>query len=397
MLIFRDCPPARHPAKLACRDALVRHPRGVQSITTRPNELLLVGVPGPELDAATAARLRRLQPGGFILFGRNIVSARQLRQLTDELRQLSATEPIITIDQEGGRVSRLRLIGHEPPNAQQLRQRGDHRLIADHGRLTGRLLRLFGFNLDLCPVLDISFDDEADNSLRGRCYGSSVGETITHAETFRAAMAAEGILSCGKHFPGYTFAGLDPHHELPCIERTRAELDACELAVFRALIDKVDSMMIGHAHYPCFEPDAAVPASLSAAVIRHCLIGELGFRGLVMTDDLDMGAILNTFGWEDTIRRAVHAGNHLLMICHRLDAAEAALRVLAAMPAHALDPALAALAAFKQRMAPPAEFSEQAHRQLDEEVWQLRVATLGEELAHARSPEDGKRSPVEVY
>ena len=94
------------------------------------------------------------------------------------------------------RVSRLRLIGNEPPNAQQLRYKGDSELIRWHGELTGKLLRLFGFNLDLCPVLDISFDDEADNSLRGRCYGGSPEEVITNAETFRAAMAAEGILSC---------------------------------------------------------------------------------------------------------------------------------------------------------------------------------------------------------
>jgi beta-N-acetylhexosaminidase len=373
------------------------HAPKVPTISRQPNELLLVGVPGPELDAATAARLRRLQPGGFILFGRNIVSAPQLRKLTDDLRDLSATEPIITIDQEGGRVSRLRLIGHEPPNAQQLRQRGDMGLIADHGRITGELLRLFGFNLDLCPVLDISFDDEADNSLRGRCYGSSVEETIANAEEFRAAMAGAGVLSCGKHFPGYTFAGLDPHHELPRIDRSRAELDACELAVFRAFADKVDSMMIGHAHYPCFEPGAAVPASLSPAVIRDCLISELGFRGLVMTDDLDMGAILNTFGWEETIRRAVHAGNHLIMICHRLEAAEDALITLEGMPFGELDHALTGVAEFKARLAPPAPFSETAHRALDQQVWDLRVATLGEELANTRSPEDGKRSPVEVY
>jgi beta-N-acetylhexosaminidase len=359
--------------------------------------LLLVGVPGQELDAATAARLRRLRPGGYILFGRNIGSAAQLRKLTDDLRDLSATEPVITIDQEGGRVSRLRLIGHEPPNAQQFRERGDAGLIAEHGRLTGALLRLFGFNLDLCPVLDISFDDEADNSLRGRCYGGGVAEVIANAEVFRAAMAAEGVLSCGKHFPGYTFAGLDPHHELPRIGRSRAELEACELAVFRAFAAKVDSMMVGHAHYPCFEPDDAVPASLSPAVIRECLIGELGFGGLVMTDDLDMGAILNTFGWDETIRRAVRAGNHLIMICHRLEAAEAALATLESLPAAELEPAMAAVAAFKGRLAPPRAFSEQAHRALDEEVWRLRVATLGEELAHTRSAEDGKRSPVEVY
>ena len=358
--------------------------------------MLLVGVPGKEVDAETAERLRRLQPGGFILFGRNIESAGQLRKLVDDLRDLSAVEPVVTIDQEGGRVSRLRLIGHEPPSAQQLRYNGDRDLIEWHGRLTGKLLRLFGINLDLCPVLDISFDDEADNSLRGRCYGGSVEEVVENAEVFRAAMAGEGILSCGKHFPGYTFAGLDPHHELPVIQRTREELEECELAVFREFATRLDSMMIGHAHYPCFD-ESVMPASLSPAVIRTCLRDELGFKGLIMTDDLDMGAILNTFSWDETIRRAVRAGNEFIMICHRLEAAEEALQVLEGMAAAELDPALEGLAAFKKRLAPPTEFSGNAHRRLDAEVWDLRVATLGEEEAVKRSPEDGKRSPVEGY
>lgn len=363
---------------------------------SHPNQLLLIGVPGTELDAATAARLRKLQPGGFILFGRNIESATQLRKLVDDLRDLSPVEPVVTIDQEGGRVSRLRLIGHEPPSAQQLRHRDDAGLIQRHGDLTGRLLRLFGFNLDLCPVLDISFDDEADNSLKGRCWGSSVEETIDKAEVFRAAMSGHGILSCGKHFPGYTFAGLDPHHDLPRIDRSRAELDATELAVFRAFARKVDSMMIGHAHYPCFDAEKN-PASLSSAVIRDCLRGDLGFEGLVMTDDLDMGAILNTFSWEETIRRAVHAGNDFIMICHRLEAAEDALRTLEGMPAAELDPALENLHRFKERLAPPAEFSETAHRELDLKVRQLRIDTLGEAAADEQSPENAARSPVEDY
>src|SRR5881227_1957406 len=118
-------------------------------------QLLLVGVQGFELGAAEAKLLRRVQPGGFILFGRNIKTPVQLRKLIDDLRDVSEIEPIITIDQEGGRVSRLRLIGNEPPNAQQLRDKGDIGLIRRHGDITGRLLRLFGFNLDLCPVLEV--------------------------------------------------------------------------------------------------------------------------------------------------------------------------------------------------------------------------------------------------
>src|SRR5438046_2309575 len=126
-------------------------------------QLILTGVPDTELDRETAALFRRVQPGGFIIFGRNIKSAPQLRKLIDDLRDLSAIEPIITIDQEGGRVSRLRVIGQEPPNAEQLRVKGDIDLVRRHGNITGRLLRLFGFNLDLCPVLDISFNDDAEN------------------------------------------------------------------------------------------------------------------------------------------------------------------------------------------------------------------------------------------
>src|SRR5881398_428081 len=162
-------------------------------------QLIMTGVPGKELDGKTATLFRKVKPGAFILFGRNIQSASQLRKLIDDLRDLSEIEPIITIDQEGGRVSRLRLIGSEPPSAQQLRDKGDLELIRRHGDITGRLLRLFGFNLDLCPVLDISFDDEADNSLRGRCYGRDVTEVVRLAGAFNDALRGEGIASCGKH------------------------------------------------------------------------------------------------------------------------------------------------------------------------------------------------------
>src|SRR5215813_4452439 len=213
-------------------------------------QLILTGVPGPRLDSETAALFRKVQPGGFILFGRNIESPTQLRKLIDDLRDLSATEPIITIDQEGGRVSRLRLIGQEPPNAQQLRERNDLELVRRHGEITGRLLRLFGFNLDLCPVLDISFDDDAENSLRGRCYGKNVEQVVRNAGVFKEAMRERGIASCGKHFPGYTCAKSDAHFELPRIDRSREELDRNELAVFRECAHDVDSMMICHGWYP---------------------------------------------------------------------------------------------------------------------------------------------------
>ena len=156
--------------------------------TDRLGQLIMTGVSGKGLDAETARLFRRVQPGAFILFGRNLQSATQLRKLIDDLRDLSEIEPIITIDQEGGRVSRLRRIGNEPPNAQQLRDKNDIDLIRRHGDITGRLLRLFGFNLDLCPVLDISFNDDAENSLRGRCYGKDVQQVVRNAGAFNEAM-----------------------------------------------------------------------------------------------------------------------------------------------------------------------------------------------------------------
>ena len=359
-------------------------------------QLLLTGVPGAELDPATAAVFRRVQPGGFILFGRNIQAPGQLRKLIDDLRDLSATEPIITIDQEGGRVSRLKLLGNEPPNANQLRDKNDLDLIRRHGRITARLLRIFGFNLDLCPVLDISFDDDADNSLRGRCYGNDVAQVIRNAEAFNEALRAEGILSCGKHFPGYSRAPLDAHHDLPVIPLSRAELDQHELAVFRHFAGKVDSMMVAHGLYPNLER-SRTPSSLSRAIVGELLRGELGFDGLVMTDDLDMGAILNHYGLEETIRLAISAGNDLAMICHRVAHVEDAHGYLGKLPARETERALANIAAFKKKMIRPDRWDEGEFRERDREVWDLRVATLGAAGAAQRSPDDGKRSPVEIY
>jgi beta-N-acetylhexosaminidase len=316
--------------------------------------------------------------------------------LLDDLRGLSKVAPIITIDQEGGRVSRLRMIGEEPPNAQQLRDKGDLELVRRHGDITGRLLRLFGFNLDLCPVLDISFDDEADNSLRGRCYGRNVAEVVRLAGAFNDALRGQGIASCGKHFPGYSAATVDAHHLLPVINRTRAELDENELAIFRQFADRVDSMMICHGWYPSLEQEKT-PASLSRRIVTELLRDEFGFIGLIMTDDLDMGAILNEYGFEETIRHAIGAGNDLVMICHRIAGIREAVDYIEQLPGGDIERALESVVQFKSRLASPSEFSESALAALNDEIWDLRVAVLGEKGAAERSPEDSKRSPVELY
>ena len=358
-------------------------------------QLIMTGVPGKELDAETARLFRRVQPGAYILFGRNLQNATQLRKLIDDLRDLSEIEPIITIDQEGGRVSRLRRIGNEPPNAQQLREKNDIDLIRRHGDITGRLLRLFGFNLDLCPVLDISFNDDAENSLHGRCYGKDVEQVVRNAGAFNEAMRGQGIASCGKHFPGYSAATSDAHFQLPRIERTREELDLNELAVFRQFVSDVDSMMVCHAWYPCFERQPT-PATVSRRIVTELLRNEFGFDGLVMTDDLDMGAILIRYRLDETIRLCLEAGNDIMMLCHRVPEIENVLRILGALPSDQIERAQQHVGEFKKNLSPPQKFSESAFQEINREIADLRTAVVGEEEV-GRVVTERQISPVERF
>jgi beta-N-acetylhexosaminidase len=379
-------------------------------------QLIMTGVPAKELDAQTARLFRRVQPGAFIIFGRNLESATQVRKLIDDLRDLSDIEPIITIDQEGGRVSRLRRIGNEPPNAKQLRDKDDIKLIRRHGEITGRLLRLFGFNLDLCPVLDIAFNDDAENSLHGRCYGKSVEQVVRNAGVFNDAMRGQGIASCGKHFPGYSAATADAHFQLPRIDRTREELDENELAVFRAFIGsggspkrpratevnrtyleerRVDSMMICHGWYPCFEPEPT-PATVSGRIVTELLRNQFDFDGLIMTDDLDMGAILIRYRLDDTIRLCLEAGNDIMMLCHRVPEIETVHQILSTLPSDEIERAQQHIADFKKNLSPPEQFSESAFHDINKEIAELRRAVVGEEQA-GEVVTERQISPVERF
>src|SRR5262245_22570073 len=379
-------------------------------------QLIMTGVPGKELDAETARLFRRVQPGAYIIFGRNLANATQLRKLIDDLRDQSDIEPIITIDQEGGRVSRLRRIGNEPPNAQQLRDKNDIDLIRRHGDVTGRLLRLFGFNLDLCPVLDISFNDDAENSLHGRCYGKDVQQVVRNAGAFNEAMRGQGIASCGKHFPGYSAATSDAHFQLPRIDRTREQLDHNELAVFREFIGRggspnrpraievnrpylkegiVDSMMICHAWYPCFESQPT-PATVSRRIVTELLRDEFGFDGLIMTDDLDMGAILTGYRLDETIRFCVEAGNDIVMLCHRVPEIETVHEILGTLPSDQIERAQKHIGEFKKNLSPAYKFSETVFKEINREIADLCKIVVGEEKTD-KSVSERQISPVERF
>jgi beta-N-acetylhexosaminidase len=359
-------------------------------------QYILMGVPGTELDAKTAGIIRAVQPGGFILFGRNIKTPAQLRKLVDDLRSEVRHVPVVTIDQEGGRVSRLKECGSEPPSAKQLREKGDLRLIERHGALTGEILRLFGFNLNLAPVVDVSFKGDLDNSLKNRTWGLNPEDVTRNAGAFNRTMREQGILSCGKHFPGYSYAAVDPHHELPVVARSRAELEGVEWKAFQALAPELDSMMVGHANYPALD-DSGYPSSLSRTIIQGILREEWGYEGAVISDDLDMGAIVDHYGLAESVTRAVEAGNDLVLLCHRPELIPEAAAALATIsPARAAE-AERRILHLREKLDPPHAFSPEAHAALDGKIYQLRVDTLGDEAAADRSIDDGKRSPVETF
>jgi beta-N-acetylhexosaminidase len=360
------------------------------------NQTLIVGVSGPELGVEEARMLKHLQPGGFILFGRNIKSPEQLRKLCDDLRDLSRQAPFLTIDQEGGRVARLREIGSEPASAKELTDLGSVTQIERHGRITGELLSLFGFNLDLCPVLDISFEGDTDNSLKNRCWGYNPEETVLKAGAFNRSLRKEGVMSCGKHFPGYSRARIDPHHDLPEIARSEKDLESWEWIPFRSLLKDLDTIMMGHAFYKQID-SSGLPSSLSPYFIQEVLRDRWGYEGGIMTDDLDMGAIINHHPLPEATRLAIDAGNDFILLCHRSQLAiEAMQGVMKASPAK-LNAALERIHKLKEKIRTVPQFSLSRFKSLNEETETLRAELIGIERARVKSVEDAKRSPVEEY
>ena len=337
-------------------------------------QLIVMGVPGPELNDGLRDLIRRIRPGGFIFFTRNMAEAAQFHALVRECRALAGHPVILTVDQEGGRVSRLAVMGERPPSGEDLARAGKEEWFAEHGRLTGRVMQAVGLNLNLAPVLDYAPPDRKgiDNSLAGRCYGASPREVTARARAYLRGMQAEGVGGTGKHFPGYTFCGLDPHGDLPRVDRSREKIEAEELAVFREVGRECEAIMVGHAQFPAWGKDSG-PASLNRDIVTGLLKETMGYPGLVMTDDLEMGAIANRYGSAEASRRAVRAGEEILLICHNPACAEIARDALAEMPEKEWGPAVEKVAAFSRKLRDPAEkFDAGRWKQVNEEIAALR-------------------------
>lgn len=274
----------------------------------------LIGLDGPALTDAETNAIRRFQPAGFVLFSRNIETASQTRELTGRLRELCAHTPVIAIDQEGGRVVRTAALGLQLPSARTLRQANNPALIDEAASLCAESLLMLGINTDFAPVLDISHDETLANALPGRCWGTDAQQVISNAGMFNASLARGGMAGCGKHFPGMGRAQSDPHDNLPVLPLDVTQLLECELLPFMALAPKLPAIMTAHLMLPAIDPGQ--PASLSHTLITGLLRGQLGYKGIVFTDDLCMGAITKTRGIANAALTALSAGCDLPLICH---------------------------------------------------------------------------------
>ncbi len=290
-------------------------------------QFFFIGLPGTELDTETQTLIEEIQPGGVIIFGRNVARAEQLRGLLDGVRKLIHTPPFFGVDQEGGLVDRLRKIFTPMPSARTIRQHGDLAAARALGRVTGEVLRMLGFNLNFAPVMSIMTDDRdlLSNGLYSRSFGRSPGEVLGYTTVYMRGLQGAGCLGCLKHFPGIGAGEVDSHEEMPVVRLSHDDLIAQDLApyieLFQRRDDRVRCVMISHGGFPNVDIRTETtgglmePASLNYNIVTELLRKELGYKHLVVTDDLEMGAISRHCEIEDAVVRAFKAGEDMLLIC----------------------------------------------------------------------------------
>ncbi|MDX2168799.1 MAG: beta-N-acetylhexosaminidase [Deltaproteobacteria bacterium] len=299
-------------------------------------QVLTVGIPGATLTRGVQRALARLAPGGVVLFARNAVDPPQLAALTAALHALPS-RPLIGIDQEGGRVQRLPAPFTRFPSAAAIGRAGAGATRAA-GVAIGRELRAAGIDIDYAPVLDVRTAG-GDDVVGDRAFAADARRAATLAVAFLRGLRAAGVLACGKHFPGHGAADADSHLRLPTVRRGRAALARRELLPFRAAIAAgIPLLMAAHVRYPAL--DRRRCATLSPAIVTTLLRARLRFDGVVVSDDLAMGAIRNTLDAPRAAVAALRAGVDWLLLCGALGEAQ---RVADQLVATALaDPRFAA-------------------------------------------------------
>jgi beta-N-acetylhexosaminidase len=292
-----------------------------QSLRQAAGSLLVVGLEGTSTTALERAWLKLLRPAGIILFRRNIENAKQTRAFLSEATQFCGPHCARFVDVEGGTVDRLRdalaPIAPVQAVAEAARASGRGAIAREHGELIARAVKAFGFNSPLAPVLDLGLS--ASQEVMGtRCAGATAKEVVAYAHEFLAGLAVQGTAGCGKHFPGLGGGTLDSHLETPKICRTWQQLWQEDLEPYRALHDELPMVMVSHAAYPLTK-DKKRPASVSSFWVSEVLRKRIGYRGIVLSDDLEMGGVANFMPMGDAAVEAVRVGSDLLLICHHAE------------------------------------------------------------------------------
>jgi beta-N-acetylhexosaminidase len=289
-------------------------------------QFLVVGFDGTEMSPSLFGLLTRIQPAGVILFARNIVNAQQTHRLLKAC-QACVGQPLFTmVDLEGGRVDRFRHLLGPAPSAADVFATGDQKMFRKHGEIIGRSCCALGFNTDLAPVLDLAFE-ASRTVMSSRAFSADPRQVVLYAREFLAGLAAAGVIGAGKHFPGLGEGNLDSHHELPVIKKPFPKLWAEDLAPYRTLRRKLDMVVINHANYRTVTRDQ-LPASLSRYWITGVLRKKIGYRGLVLSDDLEMKGVLKAAPIERAALEFMRAGGDLCLICHQQQGIEKAFAVL---------------------------------------------------------------------
>jgi beta-N-acetylhexosaminidase len=294
------------------------------TLDQKVGQLFILGFQGCELDRETRALLEIIRPGGFLLFQRNIESFDQIYNLTNHLRELSATPTILAIDHEGGRVDRLKQIFAPIPSMPELAVAGMAQLRLG-SRIIAAELEATGFNVDFAPVVDLRLPD---SMMAQRCLAGNPVEVARLASAFIEELSKRGIVACAKHFPGLGGSIMDPHFGLPRIERNKRQIQQEDAVPFVKLFDQVGMIMVSHAHYPALGDEKPIAASLSTRVIEGFLRRKLGYKGLTITDDLTMGAVTSLGLTPELFLRAFEAGNDLLLFSQTTPLAEQAFRTI---------------------------------------------------------------------
>ena len=291
--------------------------------------LLCVGFPGPEVDAGLREMLAE-GVGGVILFARNATSAAQVGTLASDIRRAAAecgrAAPFVSIDHEGGRVVRARDGFTAVPEMREIGAAGPAE-AAWVGALFAQELRAAGINVNFAPVVDVD-SNPANPVIGARSFSRDPVRVGECASALIRAMQAGGVAACAKHFPGHGDTHVDSHLDLPVLPHGLDRLESIELPPFRAAIAAgVASVMTAHVVFEALDP--GVPATMSARAVGGLLRGDLGFSGVVFSDDLEMKAIADRMDFGEACVRALEAGCDCLLVCHELDRQRAAIDAIA--------------------------------------------------------------------